>query len=198
MVFNNLPIEFDKTGQARMRAVTVADPFGLKLVTRPQTNGERDRFLREADNNPHVYRLEVDPLTRASEQLSLKALIDFAARKVVDARVENTGYRGYEQILKERAPSDVVAIASRVSGQGSGANSIAAAQALEMAYGVTPPPLATIVRSLGAAAELLASHVRHLFLVAGPDYSLCFVATGKRPRLRDNPGHERSHLARAR
>lgn len=159
-----------------MRAVTVADPFGLKLVTRPQTNGERDRFLREADNNPHVYRLEVDPLTRASEQLSLKALIDFAARKVVDARVENTGYRGYEQILKERAPSDVVAIASRVSGQGSGANSIAAAQALEMAYGVTPPPLATIVRSLGAAAELLASHVRHLFLVAGPDYSEAAVA----------------------
>ncbi len=159
-----------------MRAVGVADPFGLKLVTRSQTNGERDRFLREADNNPHVYRLEIDPLTRASEQLSLKALIDFAERKVVDARVENTGYRGYEQILKDRAPSDVVAIASRVSGQGSGANSIAAAQALEMAYGVTPPPLATIVRSLGAAAELLASHVRHLFLVAGPDYSEAAVA----------------------
>ena len=176
MVFNNLPIEFDKAGQARMRAVGVADPFGLKLATRSQANGERDRVLRDADNNPHVYRLEVDPLTRASERLGVKALIDFEQRRVIDARVENTGYRGYEQILKDRSPSDAVALASRVSGQGSGANSIAAAQALEMAYGVTPPPLATIVRSLGAAAELVGSHVRHLFLVAGPDYSAAAIA----------------------
>lgn len=176
MVFNNLPIEIDKAGQARMRAVGVADPFGLKLITRSQTNGERERFLQEADNNPHVYRLEVDPLTRASERLGVKALIDFEQRRVIDARVENSGFRGYEQILKDRAPSDVVAIASRVSGQGSGANSIAAAQALEMAYGITPPPLATIVRSLGAAAECVASHVRHLFMVAGPDYSAAAIA----------------------
>lgn len=159
-----------------MRAVGVADPFGLKLATRSQANGERDRVLRDADNNPHVYRLEVDPLTRASERLGVKALIDFEQRRVIDARVENTGYRGYEQILKDRSPSDAVALASRVSGQGSGANSIAAAQALEMAYGVTPPPLATIVRSLGAAAELVGSHVRHLFLVAGPDYSAAAIA----------------------
>ncbi len=176
MVFNNLPIEIDKAGQARMRAVGVADPFGLKLITRSQTNGERERFLQEAGNNPHVYRLEVDPLTRASERLGVKALIDFEQRRVIDARVENSGFRGYEQILKDRAPSDVVAIASRVSGQGSGANSIAAAQALEMAYGITPPPLATIVRSLGAAAECVASHVRHLFMVAGPDYSAAAIA----------------------
>ncbi|MEK7833171.1 MAG: nickel-dependent hydrogenase large subunit, partial [Acidobacteriota bacterium] len=155
MVFNNLPIEFDKAGQARMRAVGVADPFGLKTVAHSQlaqASGERERFLREAAGNPHVYRFEVDPLTRASERLGLKALIDFDQRRVIDARVENTGYRGYELLLKNRAPSDAVAIASRVSGQGSGANSIAAAQALEMAYGITPPPLATIVRGLGAAA----------------------------------------------
>jgi len=176
MVFKNLPIEFDKAGQARMRAVGVADPFGLGTAPRPQIATERERILKEAADNPHVYRFEVDPLTRVTERLSLGALIDFAARKVLDVRVETTGFRGCELVLKNRAPSDVVALASRVSGQGSGANSIAAAQALEMAYGISPPPLATIVRSLGAAAELLASHVRHLFLVAGPDYSESVVA----------------------
>lgn len=159
-----------------MRVVAVADPFGLKVAAHPQKTGERERFLQEVNNNPHVYRLEIDPLTRTSEPLGLKALIDFDKRKVVDARVESTTFSGQELILKDRAPSDVVAIASRTRGQGSGANSIAAAQALEMACGVTPPPLATIVRSLGAAAELLASHVRHLFLVAGPDYSEAVVA----------------------
>lgn len=180
MVFNNLPIEFDKAGQARMRVVGVTDPFGLKTVARPQASDEREQFLQRAASNPHVYSLEIDPLTRASERLGLKALIDFDQRKVIDARVENTGYRGYELLLKNRVPSDAVAIASRVSGQGSGANSIAAAQALEMAFGITPPPLATIVRGLGAAAELLASHVRHLFMVAGPDYSQAIVAKTNR------------------
>jgi hydrogenase large subunit len=183
MVFKNLPIEFDKSGQARMRAVGVADPFGLEIAARAQLpdtpelrerqarNERHQQLLQEAAANPHVHYLEIDPLTRASDRLALRALVDFAERRVLDVRVENTGYRGYELLLKDRVPSDAVAIASRVSGQGSGANAIAAAQALEMAYGISPPPLATIVRSLGAAAELMASHTRHLFLVAGPDYS---------------------------
>lgn len=159
-----------------MRAVGVADPFGLETAARAQLAENHDRLLQESARNPHVHFFEVDPLTRASERLVLRALIDFAERRVLDARVEKTDYRGYELLLKDRAPSDTVAIASRVSGQGSGANAIAAAQALEMAYGVVPPPLATIVRSLGAAAELMASHTRHLFLVAGPDYSDAVVS----------------------
>jgi len=162
-----------------MRAVGLADPFGLETAARAQLTDERERqerFLREASKNPNVHYLEIDPLTRASERLVLRALIDFAEQRVLDVRVENSGYRGYELLLKDRAPSDAVAIASRVNGQGSGANAIAAAQALEMAYGVVPPPLATIVRSLGAAAELMASHMRHLFLIAGPDYSEAIVS----------------------
>jgi hydrogenase large subunit len=182
MVFRNLPIEFDKGGQARMRAVGLADPFGLETAARAQLDGARERrdrqqqLLDEASRNPHVHYLEVDPLTRASDRLVLRALIDFSEGRVLDARVENAGYRGYELLLKDRTPSDAVAIGSRVSGQGSGANAIAAAQALEMAYGVAPPPMATILRSLGAAAELMASHTRHLFLVAGPDYSESVVS----------------------
>jgi hydrogenase large subunit len=63
-----------------------------------------------------------------------------------------------------------VQIASRLSGTASGANSIAAAMAVEMAAAVAPPPLAIVARGLGEAAELIYSHVRHLFLLAGPDY----------------------------
>ncbi len=158
-----------------MRAVGVADPFGLETAASVKLTDFHERLLQEAARNPDVHFFEVDPLTRASDRLVLRALIDFAERRVLDVRVENTGYRGYELVLKNRAPSDAVAIAGRVSGQGSGANTIAAAQALEMAYGIAPPPLATIVRSLGAAAELMASHTRHLSLTAGPDYSQVVV-----------------------
>ncbi len=176
MVFKNLPIEFDKGGQARMRVVGVADPFGLETVTHTETADKRERLLQEATRNPQVHYFESDPLTRASDRLALRALIDFSDRRVLDVRVEKSGYRGYELILKDHTPTDAVAIASRVSGKGSGANAIAASQALEMAYGVEPPPLAVIVRGLGAAAELLAAHVRHLFLLAGPDYSSAVVS----------------------
>src|SRR5205085_7017259 len=40
-----------------------------------------------------------------------------------------------------------------------------------MAFGIAPPPLGTIVRNLGQAAEFLYDHPLHLFLLAGPDYS---------------------------
>lgn len=176
MVFKNLPIEFDKGGQARMRVVGVADPFGLETLAQNDLTDEREQLLQEATRNPQVHYFEVDPLTRASDRLVLRALIDFSKRRVLDVRVEKSGCRGYELILRDHTPSDAVAIASRVSGKGSGANAIAAAQALEMAYGVVPPPLAVIVRGLGAAAELLAAHVRHLFLIAGPDYSSAVVS----------------------
>jgi len=176
MVFKNLPIDFDKGGQARMRVVGVADPFGLEIGAHKKLSDEREKFLQDVTRNPKVHYFEIDPLTRASARLALRALIDFSERRVLDVRVEKSGYRGYELILKDHPPTDAVAITSRVSGKGSGANAIAAAQALEMAYGVAPPPLATIVRGLGAASELLGAHVRHLFMVAGPDYSAAVVS----------------------
>jgi hydrogenase large subunit len=47
--------------------------------------------------------------------------------------------------------------------------------ALEMAFGIAPPPLAIISRNLGEAAELVYDHTLHLFLLAGPDYSETIV-----------------------
>lgn len=165
-----------------MRVAGIADPFGLETATRAKQSGERERLLQEATRKPDVHYFEIDPLTRATDRLVLRTLIDFSERKVLDVRVEKSGYRGYELILKDHSPTDAVTIASRVSGRGSGANSIAAAQALEMAYGVSPPPLAIVVRGLGAAAEMLGAHVRHLFMVAGPDYSSAVVSQTT-PRL---------------
>ena len=45
------------------------------------------------------------------------------------------------------------------------------ALALEMAFGVAPPPLGTVARNLVLSVEYLYDHPLHLFLLAGPDYS---------------------------
>ena len=188
MVFKNLPIEFDARGQAKLRVSDRApssvarngeprlgdalgnNPFAL-AVDANANGGEQERLLEEAVRSPHVRYFEVEPLTRAAGQLALRAVVDLQNRRVLDARVEETGFRGIELILKNRVPSDAIPITSRVSGSASAAHSIASAMALEMAAGVVPPPLALVVRNLGAAAEVIGAHVRHLFLLAGPDYS---------------------------
>jgi hydrogenase large subunit len=185
MVFKNLPIELDARGQARLRVGGLADPFGVVAAIGHQTIDERvseeaateqERLSFEAASNPHARYFEVDPLTRATNQLLLRTVIDFEDRRVLDARVENTCFRSFEIILIGREPTDAVHISSRVSGSGAGANAIAAAMALEMAMEIAPPPLAIITRGLGAAAELLAAHTRHLFVLAGPDYSESVVS----------------------
>ncbi len=180
MVFKNLPIELDARGQARLRAGGLADPFGIEFVLGKGNAVESEfepaiyqpeQLSEEAANNPNARYFEVDPLTRATNRFSFRSIIDFENRRVLEARVEKTIYHGHELILLDRAPTDAVHLASRMSGSGSAANAVAAAMALEMAFGVVPPPLAVITRGLGAAAEFLASHTRHLFLMAGPDYS---------------------------
>jgi hydrogenase large subunit len=185
MVFKNLPIELDNSGQARLRVGGLADPFGVVDTGGRRTNGEagsekaakaRESLSQEAAINAHARFFEVDPLTRSANRLSFRAIIDFDNRRVLDARVEKTGFQCLEMVLHGRAPTDAVHIASRESGAGAGANAIAAAMALEMALEIAPPPLAIITRGLGAAAELLAAHTRHLFVMTGPDFSESIVS----------------------
>ncbi|MDX2033078.1 MAG: nickel-dependent hydrogenase large subunit [Blastocatellia bacterium] len=172
MVFKKLPIEFDARGQAKLRAgAPTVGAFAVAQAVGVGESDEHERLLQEAIQSPHIRYFEVEPLTRCGGGTALRVVVDLENRRVLDARAESTEYRGFELILKGRAPSDAVAIASRLSGRSSGANSIAAAMALEMAFGVAPPPLAQITRGLGSSAELIYSHVRHLFLLAGPDYS---------------------------
>jgi hydrogenase large subunit len=180
MVFKNLPIELDSHGQAKLRVRGLAEPFAVMSAAGKQANGgavkagaaaEHVRRAEEAASNRDARYFEVDPLARAKNQISLRAIIDFRSRRVLDARVEKTYFWDLESILKGRLPADVVPIASRICGWGAGANAIASAMALEMAMKVAPPPLAIITRGLGASAELLASLTRHLFVHSGPDYS---------------------------
>ncbi len=172
MVFKNLPIEIDSRGQAKLRAEIGALPFGVAtLPNAPVATTEHDRLMQEVVQRAQVRFFEVEPLTRALNTMALRAVVDLEHHLVLDARVEETGFQDLALVIKNRPPSDAVQIASRNSGSASAAHSIAAALAIEMASGVAPPPLANIARGLGAAAELIYAHVRHLFILAGPDYS---------------------------
>lgn len=117
------------------------------------------------------FLFRASPLTRTATPLALEATIDLARRRVVTARVIRQMPWSPVALAVDRPPNDAVPLLSRVSGFGSIAHSLASVQALEMAYEVPPPPLVTLCRGLGMAAELMATHTRQLFLTAGPDYS---------------------------
>lgn len=171
VTFRSLPIEFDAYGRAHLRDEDAVAPFSLDGDPRIQRALNREKALEKLADNQHVWDFNVSPVTRVAGNLAVHAVIDFEQRRVLDARIENAQFCGYELLAQGREPSDAVHLASRVRGTSSVAHTVAAAMALEMSCGVTPPPLAVLARNLGACGEVIGESAHHLFVLAGPDYS---------------------------
>ncbi len=172
MCFKNLPIEFDAQGRARLKE-GVANPYAYVANGHPLEREERIKEL--LSRNGHVKEISIDPVTRVAGALAFHSVVDLENRTVHDAHSMATLFRGYEIILKGRDPRDAIFISSRACGVCGGVHSNCAAEAIEMAFGIAPPPMGTVVRNLGQAAEFLYDHPLHLFLLAGPDYSEVIV-----------------------
>lgn len=170
VVFQSLPVEFDSFGRARLRDEEAEEPYRYTDEARLQRHSQRELAVRELADGPGTRTLRIDPLTRTITPLALEALLDPEHERILDSRIEAVEFSPFETMTGNRRASDAVPIASRTRGGVSGTQAIAAALALEMAGGITPPPLAIITRNLGACGELIADCARHLFLSAGPDY----------------------------
>ncbi len=172
MCFKNLPIEFDEQGRAHLKE-GATDPY-----TYTSTRAVEDRQQRIEEllaRNGHIKEVSIDPVTRVAGALAFHSVVDLENRTVHDAHSMATLFRGYEVILKGRDPRDAIYISSRACGVCGGVHSNCAAEAIEMAFGVQPPPMGIVVRNLGQAAEFLYDHPLHLFLLAGPDYSEAII-----------------------
>lgn len=179
MCFRNLPVEFDDGGRARLRG-GIPDPYSVD-VSKPhvdETDAQREeRIQRLMARNGHIKDMNMDPVTRVAGALAVNVTADLENGQYLDARSQATLFRGYEVILMDRDPRDAIFVSSRACGVCGGVHSHCAAYAIEMAMGVAPPPLGTIVRNLGEAAEMGYDNPLHLYLLAGPDYSESVVRT---------------------
>ncbi len=172
MCFKNLPIEFDDDGKARLRE-GVPDPYSYEVrELTPLTSPEgRERLERLLARNGHIRRVDFDPVTRVAGALAFHSVVDLESRQVLEADSMATLFRGYEVILKGRDPRDAIYISSRACGVCGGVHSTTAALAIEMAFGIAPPPMGVVARNLLLSLEYLYDHPLHLFLLAGPDFS---------------------------
>lgn len=173
MCFKNLPIEFDSAGNARLRG-GIPDPYSVR-TSRPhvaKTDAERESEIqRLMAANGHIKDINMDPVTRVAGALAVHVTADLSAGRYLDARSQATLFRGYEIILMGRDPRDAIFVSSRACGVCGGVHSHASAYAIEMAMGLAPPPLGTVVRNMQEAAEMGYDNPLHLYLLAGPDYS---------------------------
>ncbi len=173
MCFKNLPIDFDDGGVATLRH-DVPDPFSV-AVTRPEVDmseeERQEQIHRLMAANGHVKDLNMDPVTRVAGALAMHVTANLDGGTYLDAHAQATLFRGYEIILMGRDPRDAIFISSRACGVCGGVHAHAAAYAIEMAMGISPPPMGTVVRNLAETAEMGYDNPLHLYLLAGPDYS---------------------------
>lgn len=98
-----------------------------------------------------------------------KVVVDIDHGSVRSARFLAQEYRGIEQFLQGMPAEQMPAIVPRVCGVCSTSHHIAAVEALEDAYGVTPPPIAAKIRHLMMVGQLVQNQATSLFFFTMPD-----------------------------
>src|SRR5215469_12652962 len=171
MCFQNLPIEFDENGNARLKP-GVRDPYAYTT----ESADERERRLQEiAGRGGQLRDVDFDPVTRVAGALAFHSVVDLDNRRVIDTNSMATLFRGYEVILRGRDPRDAAFISSRACGVCGGVHSTCSALSIEMALGIKPPPMGILIRNLLLSCEYLYDNPLHLFVLAGPDFSESLV-----------------------
>lgn len=90
--------------------------------------------------------------------------------EIKEAKIIDTLYRGFEQILEGRPAMDMPYYTQRICGVCSSGHGIASALAVEQAFGMHIPSNAQILRNLILAGDFIQNHLRHFYLMCLPDY----------------------------
>lgn len=121
MCFKNLPIEFDDSGNARLRQ-GVANPYSVETA-RPREYVRAGVGAAGVAAPPQLRDWNIDPVTRVAGALAVHTVLDLENRRAVDAHSQAMLFRGYEIILQGRDPRDAIDISSRACGVCGGVHS---------------------------------------------------------------------------
>src|SRR5579871_1738440 len=105
-----------------------------------------------------IREMNWDPISRIVGNLGIYTKIDFSNRKVVECHSTSSIFRGYSIFMKGKDPRDSHFITSRICGICGDNHAVCSIYAQNMAYGVSPPPLAEWIVNLGEAAEFMFDH----------------------------------------
>lgn len=107
------------------------------------------------------------PLSRIEGHAQV--VIEVQNGQVVSAHFQATEFRGFEHFVLGVPAEQMVVIVPRICGVCSTAHHVAAVKALEDAYGVAPPPLASKIRELLMLGQIIQNQATSLFIFTMPD-----------------------------
>jgi hydrogenase large subunit len=112
----------------------------------------------------------IDPVTRISGFLDISTEVEDDI--VINAKTSGYLFRGFEKILKGRAPFDAIYITQRICGICSTSHALASTLALEDILKITPNINDLYIRDLMHGFEFLQNHLRQFYFFTVPDYVL--------------------------
>jgi len=107
------------------------------------------------------------PLSRIEGHAQV--VIEVHGGEVVSAHFEAMEIRGFRYFVQGVPAEQMPVIVPRVCGVCSTAHHVASVEALEDAYGVTPPPLANTIRELLMLGQIIQNQATSVFLFTMPD-----------------------------
>ncbi|MCG6894614.1 MAG: nickel-dependent hydrogenase large subunit [Desulfobacteraceae bacterium] len=109
------------------------------------------------------------PMNRVEGDLEIR--VEVTDGHISEAYSVGTMYRGFENLLRGRAPLDGLVITPRICGICSTAHLMAAAKALDDVFGARVPGNGTRVRNVSLMVEQIQNDLRHMFLLFAVDFT---------------------------
>jgi len=120
-------------------------------------------------------KIVFSPFTRVEGDLRLEVSVE--GSRVAAARASGTLFRGFEEMVAGREPTDAIVLLCRICGQCGASHSVATAAALADAFGLEPAPNGVLCRTILQAVEMILSHLAHFYFSFAGD--MCALPEGR-------------------
>lgn len=114
-------------------------------------------------------KITIDPITRLEGHGKIEIFLNDAGQ-VENAYLQVPELRGFEKFCEGRPAEELPRILPKICGVCPGVHHLASAKAVDMVFGVTPPPAAVKLRELYYEAHNIHSHIAHFYALAAPDF----------------------------
>jgi len=114
-------------------------------------------------------RISIDPITRLEGHGKIEIFLNDEG-DVANAYFQVPELRGFERFSVGRLAEDMPVITNRICGVCPEAHHMASVKALDMLFGVEPPPAAKKIRELLYMAFYVTDHTTHFYALGGPDF----------------------------
>jgi F420-non-reducing hydrogenase large subunit len=114
-------------------------------------------------------RITIDPITRLEGHGKIEIFLNDEG-EVNNVYFQVPELRGFEKFCEGRPVEELPAIVAKICGVCPGCHHMASGKAVDVVFGVDPPPTAKKLRELFYMAHFVHSHTAHFYALAAPDF----------------------------